>query len=132
MKLFTNDKTNTLSSFTRIFHKLYHTIGSFNSWLIGLSILCLLCTTLFSFIESWTIFFYLTLTPYLIILTWSLPLTRIGSWKAITSIIHRLSGWEKLHDVESFEHFPRKIDQYLNALNPLYISQQNNIKSENQ
>ncbi|CAF1298901.1 unnamed protein product [Adineta steineri] len=92
MKLFTNDKANTLSSFTRIFHKLYHTIGPFNSWLIGLSILGLLCTTLFSFIESWTIFFYLTLTPYLIILTWSLPLTRIGSWKAITSIIHRLSG----------------------------------------
>ncbi|CAF1443469.1 unnamed protein product [Rotaria sp. Silwood1] len=92
MKLFTNDKATNLSSFTRVFHKLYQTIGAFNVWLIGLSILCLSCIALFSLIESWTIFFYLTLAPYLIILSWSLPLTRIGSWKAITSIIHRLCG----------------------------------------
>jgi hypothetical protein len=92
MKFYTNDKTMKLSSFTRIFHKLYHTVGSFNSWMIGLSILCLSCGALFSMIESWKAFFYLTLIPYLIILTWSLPLTRIGSWKTITSITHRLSG----------------------------------------
>jgi hypothetical protein len=91
-KIFTNDKAAKLSSLTRVFHKLYHTIGSFNSWLIGLSILCLLCTTLFSLINSWKTFFYLTLAPYLIILAWSLPLTRIGSWKTITSITHRFSG----------------------------------------
>ena len=92
MKFSTYDKTTQLSSLTRIFHKLYHTVGSFNSWLIGLSILCLSCATLFSLAESWKTFFYLTLIPYLIILTWSLPLTRIGSWKTITSITHRLSG----------------------------------------
>jgi hypothetical protein len=92
MKFFSNEKTAKLSSLTRIFHQLYHTVGSFNSWLIGLSILGLSCASLFSFTESWKTFFYLTLAPYLIILIWSLPLTRIGSWKTITSITHRLSG----------------------------------------
>ncbi|CAF3302388.1 unnamed protein product [Rotaria socialis] len=47
---------------------------------------------LFSWIESWTIFFSLTLAPYLILLIWPLLLTRIGSWKTITSITHRLCG----------------------------------------
>jgi len=92
MKFSSNGKATKLSSLTNIFHKSYQTVGSFNSWLIGLSILCFSCATLFSFIESWKTFFYLTLAPYLIILAWSLPLTRVGSWKAITSIIHRLSG----------------------------------------
>jgi len=92
MKFSSNGKATKLSSLTNIFHKSYQTVGSFNSWLIGLSILCFSCATLFSFIESWKTFFYLTLAPYLIILAWSLPLTRIGSWKAITSIIHRFSG----------------------------------------
>ena len=91
-RISSEDKATKLSSLTRLFHKLYHTVGSFNSWLIGLSILCLCCASLFFFIESWKTFFYLTLVPYLIILVWSLPLTRIGSWKMITSIIHRFSG----------------------------------------
>ena len=91
-KLFTHDKSLKLSSLTRVFHQSYHTIGAFNVWLIGLSILCLSCVGLFSLIESWQTFFYLTLAPYLVILVWSLPLTRIGSWKTITSITHRFSG----------------------------------------
>lgn len=91
-KLLSHDKAIKLSSLTRVFHKLYHTVGAFNSWLIGLTILCLSCGTLFSFVDSWKTFFYLTLAPYLVILAWSLPLTRIGSWKTITSITHRLSG----------------------------------------
>ncbi|CAF1401522.1 unnamed protein product [Adineta steineri] len=60
--------------------------------------------------------------------------------------LQRWIGWRKLYDAESFEqnyeqlrgkysdpieHFPNKIDQLLNALNRLYISQQNNITSEN-
>lgn len=85
-------KTRSLSSATRVFHRLYQTVGAFNVWLIGLAILCSLCATLFTSIESWRTFFYLTLAPYLIILAWSLPLTRIGSWRARTSIVHRCSG----------------------------------------
>jgi hypothetical protein len=87
-----HEKAKTLSSATRVFHQLYHTVGAFNVWLIGLAILCALCAALFSSIESWRTFFYLTLAPYLIILAWALPLTRIGSWRALTSIVHRLSG----------------------------------------
>ncbi|CAF1302443.1 unnamed protein product [Adineta ricciae] len=91
-KMTSNEKAHSLSSLTRVFHKSYHAIGAFNVWLIGLGILCLACAVLFSAIESWKTFFFLTLVPYLVILTWALPLTRIGSWKALTSIIHRLSG----------------------------------------
>ena len=91
-KLFSRDQSIKLSSLTRVFHQSYHTIGAFNVWLIGLSILCFSCGMLFSLIASWKTFFYLTLAPYLVILAWSLPLTRIGSWKTVTSITHRLSG----------------------------------------
>ena len=90
--LSTKDKAAALSFSARAFHKLYHTVGAFNAWLIGLALLGFLCTMLFSLIQSWQTFFFLTLVPYLVILAWSLPLTRIGSWKATTSIIHRFSG----------------------------------------
>ena len=88
----TQKKVAKLSSSTRLFRRLYHTVGSFNAWLIGLSLLGLLCAALFVWIESWKTFFYLTLAPYVIILIWSLPLTRIGSWRTTTSIVHRFSG----------------------------------------
>ena len=91
-KVSSNDKAAKLSSSTRVFHTLYHTVGAFNSWLIGLVLLGFVCSMLFSLIQSWQTFFFLTLAPYLVILAWSLPLTRIGSWKAATSIIHRFSG----------------------------------------
>ena len=87
-----DEKTAKLSSSTRLFHRSYAIVGAFNAWLIGLGLLCLVCVSLFTLIQSWKLFFYLTLIPYLIILAWALPLTRIGSWKAMVSIVHRCSG----------------------------------------
>ena len=88
-----NDKTDKFATSTQISHKLYLKLGALNLWMTGIGISCLSYIALFSLIESWKTFLYLTMIPYLFILAWTLPLTGIGSWKTVTSMIHRLSGF---------------------------------------
>lgn len=70
---------------------LYHSVGPFRLWCIGLAGLNLMCTFLFRTL-SWTWFFLITLIFYFVSVGWGLTWVHIGSWKSLVSIGHRLCG----------------------------------------